>query len=119
MGHQRGASLLGVMFMVACGIVVAIIAIKLIPVFTEYSEIRHELVDTANDPDLANSSGPEIRQAFSKRAEVGDVTSITSNDLDIDNNPLRLHVKYTAKVPLFANVGIYIDFDASAVSGKK
>ncbi|NNM81133.1 MAG: DUF4845 domain-containing protein [Burkholderiales bacterium] len=119
MRHQRGASVLGVMFMVACGIAIAILAFKLIPAFTEYEEIRHELVDTVNDPDLANSSGPEIRQAFSKRAEVGGVTSITANDLDIDNNPLRLHVKYTVKVPLVANVGDYIDFDASAVSGKK
>lgn len=119
MNRQRGEGILGVLSMVASAVVVVVLAIKLIPAYTEYSDIKRELSEIARDPDLSNASGPEIRNAFSKKASIDNVSSISASDLEIDRNPFRLHVKYTVKIPVVANYGIYVDYDVTATNEGK
>lgn len=117
MGGQKGFSFSGFLTAAVVVIIAAVLLVKFIPIYTEYHAIRKDMKEIVNNPDLANASGPEIRYAFSKKAVVDDIKSVNAEDLDIARDPLRLHVKYEVRVPLFAGLGVYADLDIKAARG--
>lgn len=119
MNNQRGVSFFG--FLVVCGflIVISILATKLVPAYTEYSNIKRDLTEIANDPDMADASDMEIRDAFAKKASVDDVTAVTAGDIGIERDPLKLHVKYAVDMPIVANFALHLNFEVKAVKGSK
>ncbi len=119
MGRQEGFSFSGFLTAAVFVMIAAVVVFKLIPPYLEYRAIRQDMKEVVDNPDLANASGPEIRDAFAKKALVDGIKSISAEDLKIERNPFGLHVKYEAKVPLVANLGAYFDFDIEAVKGEK
>jgi len=61
----------------------------------------------------------ELRNAFTKRALVDDISSVTASDLDItkENGRIVMSVTYSRKVPLVSNVSLLVDFSASSSDG--
>ncbi len=119
MKQQLGFSLSGFLTVAAILVVASLLAMKLVPPYTEYSTIQRDMTEIVNDPGMANASGPEIREAFSKKTAVDDVKSVSAEDIEIDREPFQLHVKYGVKIPLAANISVYLDFEAKAVKGSK
>jgi hypothetical protein len=62
------------------------------------------------------STPQEIRRAFDSRATIDDITAIKAADLDItkEGNEIVISFAYRKEVPLFANLGVYMDFAASS-----
>src|SRR2546427_4597257 len=60
------------------------------------------------------TTAAEIRRSFELRSAIDDV-KVRASDLEIrkDGNEMVVGFAYRKEVPLFANVGIYIDFAAS------
>jgi hypothetical protein len=58
----------------------------------------------------------EVRRAFFNRAVIDDIKSVAASDLVIakQGNGYAIEVAYRKEIPLFANIGVYIDFEASA-----
>lgn len=119
MDRQNGFSFSGFMTAAVVVILLTIPVFKLVPPYIEYNAIKTDMNEIVNDPDMASASGPEIRSAFAKKAIVDGIKSVTAEDLDIDRDPLRLHVKYHVKVPMVANFGVYFDFDIVAARHSK
>lgn len=113
---QRGTSFPGLLTWLVVIILMAILGIRLIPAYIEFSAVKRALVAIANDTELRNASVHEIRQAFNKRAAVDEIKSVNGNDIVIrkQDGQFALDINYTVTKPLFANLSLLIDFDATS-----
>jgi hypothetical protein len=58
----------------------------------------------------------EVRRAFQMRSAIDDIKSVSHTDLEItrQGNDYLIVAAYRREIPLFANIGVYIDFEASS-----
>ena len=112
-GKQRGVTITGLMVWLFILIVGALLAMKLIPAYMEYGTAKSAIDAIARE---RNASTPaEVRRVFESRAAIDDITAVKAADLDItkQGNDMVIGFSYRKEVPLFANVGVYMDFAAS------
>jgi hypothetical protein len=110
---QRGVTISGLVVWLFILIVLALLAMKLIPSYMEYGSARNAIRAIARDRTAATTPA-EVRRAFDARAAIDDITVIKASDLDItkQGNDMVISFSYRKEVPLFANIGLYLDFAA-------
>ena len=111
---QTGVSLgalLGILFVV---VIVAILGLKLLPPYMEYAKIKSGVEAIGREKKSVTPS--EIRKAFDARATIDDISSVKGSDLEItkDGNEVVISAAYRKEIPLFANIGVHIDFATSS-----
>lgn len=113
--RQLGVSLTGLMVVGVILIFSALLGMKLVPAYLEYNAIRKALTGIAADTRGRNASPADIRRSFDARAAIDDFTSVKASDLEItkDGNEFAVSAAWRREVPLFSNIGVYIDFTAS------
>ncbi len=113
MNKQRGMGMLGVFMILVLVVAGAIIMMKAIPPYLEYFSIKKAF--TALKAEAKGGNIKDVKDKFSARATVDDIKSITANDLEItkDGGEMVVSASYQKVVPLFANVSLLIDFQAS------
>ncbi|MBN9694781.1 MAG: DUF4845 domain-containing protein [Zoogloea sp.] len=113
---QAGLSLIGTMFVGVVLAAVVLLGLKLIPVFSEFFGVKRAIAAVAAEADPQTATVPQLRMAFSKRAMVDEVTSVSATDLDItkENGQIVISVEYSRKVPLFSGVSLLFDLSASS-----
>ena len=114
MNRQNGVSLTGFLFVCGMLVVVAILAMKIVPAYTEYKDIKTDLQEIARNPDMQDATDDEIRHAFERKAAIDDITAISARDIDITRDPLNLHVKYIVDMPIMSNFSLHLNFEANA-----
>ena len=116
---QSGLSLVGVLLVGSIAAAVVLLGLRLVPVVSEYFGIKRALASVAGAANPQTATVSELRNAFTKRAIVDDISSITASDVDItkENGRIVLSVDYSRKVPLFSNVSLMIEFSASSPDG--
>ena len=116
MHKQRGVSMLGFMFVAVVVIVIAMLAMKLVPAYIEYFSVKKILNSMGQDSETKSMSNADIRNSFSKRANVGYVTVVKPEALDIDRSggKLVISTEYEYRTPLFANISLVVDFKATS-----
>lgn len=114
--RQRGITLMGLLLGSVVVIMVALLAMKLLPSYIEFFAIKKAVISIANESSGRGGSANEIRRDFAARQAVDDFTSIKPADLEItkEGNGFLIVAAYRKEIPLFANIGIYIDFSASS-----
>ena len=112
---QRGVSLSGLIITLFVLVFVVLFAMKLIPAYMEYGTAKKAIDSIARDR-TAGSTPAEVRRAFDARAQIDDITAIKGSDLEIskDGAGVVIAFAYRKEVPLFANLGMYIDFAANS-----
>ena len=113
MYKQRGLSLSGLFLWSFVLFFVAVLGMKLVPVYREYAAIKSTLIAITNDPVLQNGTKAEIRKSFNKRAQIDDISVVNGGDIKInkENGQAVLSIIYSVKTPLFANISLYFDFN--------
>ena len=116
--HQQGLTLISLLFWGIVIIFMALLAMKLIPAYTEYFTIQKILSDIGNDPNIKSMSNGEIRDKFNKRAMVDNISTIKASDLDIgrDGGQTVVSVEYPFQTKLVGNISLLVDFSASSDS---
>jgi hypothetical protein len=111
--RQGGISLGGLLVWLSLLIVLALLAMRLIPPYMEYLNARNAIQAIARDR-VDSVSG--IRKSFDARASIDDISSVTGSDLEItkEGGDVVISFAYRKEVPLFANLGLYIDFAADS-----
>lgn len=112
---QSGATLIGVMVGGAVLVALLLVGLKLIPVISEFMGVKRSIAAVVAGANPQTATVSELRSAFSKRAMVNDVTTVSASDLDItkEDGRIVISVEYARKVKLFGNVSLLIDFNAS------
>lgn len=108
MKHQRGLTLLSLIFfgvLLAAG---AFVVMKVVPYISEFSSIR-KAVQMSKD---TGNSVREIRSAFGRQRDIDNIQSLTPEDLVITKtaNGYEISFAYAAKIELIAPVSLVIDF---------
>src|SRR5574340_1297482 len=114
--RQRGLSMIGFLFVAVMLVIIAMLAMKVVPAYIEFFGVKKVLADMAHQSDLRNMSNGEIRNDFDKRASVGYVKGVDGKDLVIDRRgsiPV-VSADYTFRTRLVHNISLVIDFSASS-----
>jgi len=113
---QRGLSFSGFIFGAFLLILVSIVGLKLIPAYMENATIKNLFVKIANDPEMQGATVGAVKMSFSKRSSIENIRAITADDIDIDkaDGSLTLSASYAVKVPLVANVSLYLEFNPTS-----
>lgn len=112
--QQLGVSIMGLIIVLVIVVFMALLAFKLIPGVLEYRAMKGAIVAIARE--RQNSSVAEIRRAFESRQAIDDFTSVKPSELEVtkQGNQVVIAFAYRKEIPLFANVGLYIDFAANS-----
>lgn len=113
--RQQGITLMGLIVGAVVLVFAALLAMKLVPAYIEFFAIKKALSGIAQETRGRSASVADIRRAFDNRSTIDDITSVKPSDLEIskDGNDYLVVASYRREMPLFANVGVYIDFTAS------
>lgn len=113
MKKQQGLSVVSILIVMAVIGVVILLGFKILPVYTEYSEVRKAITSLAAEQGKGEF---EIRKEFNNRAAVNDISSINATDLVVVTGAdfVFIRAKYRREVPLFSNVSLVFDFDTQA-----
>jgi hypothetical protein len=111
--RQRGATLIGIL------VIVAIIgfglygAIRLTPIFFEYMAVTRALNQTAKEYAGSPTTPNELRSSLDNRWTVEDIKSLDTKDVEIKKagNGWTMRAWYRAEAPFIANVSLVVDFD--------
>jgi hypothetical protein len=114
--RQRGITLLGLIMGSFVLVFVALLVMRLLPSYIEYFTIKKAVVSISNEMRGRGGSANEVRRAFDSRQAIDDFKAVRAADLEItkQGNDFLIVAAYRKEIPLFANIGIYIDFVASS-----
>ncbi|MFZ6658818.1 DUF4845 domain-containing protein [Undibacterium sp. TJN19] len=109
--HQKGISLIGLILSMGVLILIAVLAMKVVPTAIEYNSIRKAIFSAKN----AGSTVREIQIAFDKQADVGYFDAIAGKDLVIVKNGEEVEVsfEYTKKIPLFGPASLLMEYSGT------
>ena len=110
---QRGLSLMGLIFVLFILIIVALFGMKVIPSILEFRTAKNAIDAIARQTPGATPA--DVRRSFENRAMIDDISAVKPGDLEIskDGNQVVIGFAYRREVPLFSNVGLYIDYRAN------
>ena len=113
---QRGLSFSGFIFGAFVLVLVSITGLKLIPAYMQDAAIKSLFIAIANDPDMQKATQRTIRDSYGRRSSIDDIKAVKSEDFDISNEggKLVLSASYAVKIPLVANISLYLDFNPSS-----
>lgn len=114
--RQRGITLMGLIAGSVVLILVALLGMRLLPSYIEYFNIKKAVAGIALETRGRGGSVSDVRRAFDMRQAIDDFQSVKGSDLEIskEGNGFSITASYRKEVPLFANIGVYIDFSASS-----
>ena len=113
---QGGATMIGMAFIAAALIFVAIIVMKMVPSYIEYFSVK-KVLQAMSQESLSSMSKKEIMNSFDKRRDVAYVDVVKGDDIIIEKNDTGatvVSVQYQVTKPIVANVSVVMDFEASS-----
>jgi amino acid transporter len=113
---QRGLTMISMLFVGVLFILVALVAIKVVPDLIEFLAITKSVKATAMDPATKTATVAEIRRNFDTRKSIDNIKDFSSAELDIskEGNDIVIAFAYSRKIPLFGPVSLVIDFEGSS-----
>jgi len=113
---QRGVSFSGFITIAFVGILVLIVAMKIIPSYMQNAEIKDLFITIANDPEMKTASKSVIRMSYNRRSLIDNVTAIKPADIKISkaDGKISLSATYVVKQPLFGNASLLLEFSPSS-----
>lgn len=112
MKHQRGLTLLGLIFFGTVLVIISIFGLKVIPAYIEHNTIHKIIVDSAR----GKQTPQEIRSAFSKFSDVNQMDVLAPKDLQItrEGNDFVVRYAYTKNINMAEGIRLQIDFSGSS-----
>lgn len=110
---HSGMGMLSMLFIIAITGIVVLAALKLFPVFYDFSVIKKELGAVQALAEEEKLGRREIWNALSKRLDINSINYLTEKDLVIDksNGDVKLSLNYEARPHFMGNVGFVVTFD--------
>lgn len=109
-GRQRGMTVIGMLLVIIVIAFVALIAMKVVPMYVQYYSIKSTIESIRKEPQVAQMSAQEIQSAIQKRFDIGYVDNITARDLKIrnDRNGRVLDLVYQDERALFYGLSVVL-----------
>jgi hypothetical protein len=114
LSRQQGITFVGMLFVGAFIILIAITAMRIVPAYSEFMTVKKILKAMQQDP-LNTMTPKEIKVAFDKRASIDYISVVSGEDLSIertDSGATVVTIEYQVVKPLMGNVSVLMDFAA-------
>jgi hypothetical protein len=112
---QRGMTLIG--FVIVLGLVgfFAYIAMKLVPMYSEYYAVKQALAGLKAEPGIANKDPAKIEDLFFRRLYISYAENVKPANVTIEraDRGWLMTVQYEVRKPLVANLDVVGMFDTS------
>jgi hypothetical protein len=116
--NQTGLTAIGlILTLIPVGLAVYIV-LRVAPVYIEALSVGDVVNSLKKELDLKEKSLEEISKLIQKRLyEINNVSSVARDDIKIQKtvNDVTVIIDYEARVPLFGNVALALDFHKRAV----
>lgn len=111
--RQRGATLIGIVVIMAILGFALYGGIRLVPLYLEYMAVARALEQTAKEHADGPTSPPQLRTSLDRRWTIEDIHSIAIKDIEIKKagSGFSMRAWYRAEAPFVANVSLVVDFD--------
>jgi hypothetical protein len=120
---QQGITLMGFIIVLIVLGMFAYFAMKLIPMYSEYSSISQALDGVIKEPNIETADQYTILDKISRHFETGYVYTIQPKDIKVKReiNGITMTADYEVRKPLFYNIYLVGHFfkQVSTVPGKK
>ena len=112
--QQQGLSLIALIIGLIVLAFIALFGMKVLPSYLEFRSAKNAIDAIARE--RPGASVADIRRAFDNRSAIDDINTLKAADLEIgkEGNAVVISFAYRKEVPLFTNVGLYIDYAARA-----
>jgi hypothetical protein len=106
--RQHGLSLVALIIIGTLVVALLALGFRIVPAVVEYIAIERAVQKVKNE----GTTVREIQAAFERHRTIDDITSISSQDLDITKEGDRVVISYAyqKKIPILDNVSLVIDF---------
>lgn len=119
--RQKGITFIGFLIVGALVAAVAIIAIKLFPLYSEKFKVISAMKTVAAQPDIAQKGKTEIETALSKNFQISYIDRFDTTDLrkslrlerDSKGGGRLMTIAYEARTPLLFDLDVVMKFDQS------
>ena len=112
---QRGITLIG--FVIVLGLVgfFAYIAMKLVPMYSEYYSVKQALKGLQAEPGIANRDPGKIQDLFFRRLYISYAENVKPEHVKIErvDGGWNMRVDYEVRKPLMANLDVVGKFSTS------
>jgi Domain of unknown function (DUF4845) len=110
-GRQAGLSISGLLFLLAIGIGIALLGMKVVPALGEYQAIKKAVTKTKEKV----STVAEVPRAFDLIAEIDNITSVTGKDLAAVKTAdgVEISFDYQKKLELFGPASLLLEFQGT------
>ena len=116
--NQVGLTAIGlILTLIPVGLAVYIV-LRVAPIYIESWSVGDVVNSLKKELDLKEKSREEISKMIQKRLyEINNVSSVARDDIKIQKtvNDVTVTIDYEARVPLFGNVALALDFHKRAV----
>ena len=109
MRNQAGISIVGLIIVLVILAVLALFGMKVVPTYMEFRSMKNAIQAIARE--RPGAAPGDIRRAFESRSNIDGFESVKPADLVVEKGSISF--AYRKEVPLFTNVGLYIDYAAS------
>ena len=118
-GRQDGMTYLGMLIMLIVIAFIAVVLIKVLPLYMEHFKVKSSLDSLAQDAkdSQAALSPVEIEQHLLKRLSINDVQHVKKEDIQVtrEGRKIVVAVDYEARVTLFDNLDLVARFPDNRV----
>lgn len=106
--RQQGISLIGLILSLGVIVLVAMLAMKVVPTVIEFMSIKKAAQAAKN----AGSTVREIQSSFDKQAAAGYFDAISGKDLSIvkSGDDIEVSFAYQKKIPLFGPASLLLEY---------
>lgn len=112
--HQRGMSLIGLVFVGAVVFSLIILVVKMSPAYIEYASVKKLMVKIGHEPHFATMTNQEIAKEFDNGANISYIHSVKSSDLTIyETDQKVVAAEYQVITPIIGNVSLLMKFKAT------
>ena len=115
--RQRGISMIGGLLMIIVVCFVALMVIRIVPIYVSYFTVKSTLEGLLQDPASRQMSVPELYNTLQKRFDIGYVSVVDARQVKIRQQGREriLSLAYEDRRPLIANLDIVASFDINIV----
>ncbi len=111
---QTGVSLSGLIVVLVVLVFVALIGFKVGPAYAEFFTAKDMIKKIAAEN--RGGSVQSIRKAWETKTMIDEIKALSKDDLEItkDGGDVVVSFAYKKEIPLFANIGVYVNFAANS-----
>lgn len=115
--RQRGISAIGGLLIMIVVCFVALLAIRIVPIYLSYFTVKSTLEGLLQDPASRQMSVSELYNTLQKRFEIGYVSVVDARQVKIrqQGRERTLSLTYEDRRPLIGNLEIVANFDINIV----